>query len=55
LYFSTWYYTYGLTPPTNTASKIKEETDKYLFNNNITQNQFNDVKQKMLNATSKIL
>ena len=55
LYFSTFLYPYGKTPPNNTGDKIKIETDRLITNETITQGNFDTVKQKMLNACERIL
>jgi len=55
LYFSTFFYPYGKTPPNNTGEKMKTETDTLIRNETITQGNFDTVKQKMLNACERIL
>ena len=52
LYLSTWVQDYATG---KTGAQIKQETDTKISNGTFTQQQFDDIKEKMLNAVIKIL
>ena len=52
LYLSTWIKDYGTG---KTGSEIKQQTDTNISNGTFTQQQFDDIKEKMFNAVVKIL